>query len=69
MKIYWTCDNHGNIYYSNQLDSKWCLVACMIVGENCANEFLELNPDCSVIAVMEDLIVIAFTEDLGKEVV
>lgn len=66
MKCHWTWDAHGNLYYANQLDSKWCLVVCRIVGDDCANEFLELNSDCSVIADIDGLVIISFTEDLGK---
>ena len=69
MKHTCTWDSIGNKYYSNQLNGKWCLIVCAVVGVNEANLFMELNPDCSLLAYIGGLALIGFTEDLGvKEV-
>lgn len=67
MKHSYTWDKRGNLYYANQLNSKWCLVVCRTVGVKDANAFLVDNHDCSVLADFGNLILIGFTDDLGKE--
>ena len=54
-------------YYANQVNGKWCLIVYRIVGVKCANEFLMDNHDCSVLADIGGLVIIGFTDDLGKE--
>lgn len=65
MKYKFTSDIHGNKYYGNQLNGKWCLIVCMTDSIQNANAFLMDNHDCSVIAEIGGIVLIAFTDDLG----
>ncbi len=60
-------DDDGNLYYRNNLNNNWCLIVCQLTGEDCANEFIEDNPDCGVIVEMYGFVFIAFNDDLGKD--
>lgn len=67
MKISWCHDKFGKSYIKREGWFYWILVVCRQVGESEVNLFLEDNPDCSVLIDIGGLIIIAFTDDLGRK--
>ncbi len=58
-------DDYGSLYYRNDINGDWCLIVCQLTNVDCANTFIEDNPDCGIITEIYGFIFIAFIEDLG----